>query len=114
MPPKRGRIRQNDAQQEGRVLLAIQAIENGQIPSIRQATKLYNIPRSTLQTRLTGTATRLSTRANSHKLTESEEETLVNWILSLDSRGTSPRPAIVREIANLLLTERGKQTVGEK
>jgi len=48
MPPKRGRIRQNDAQQEGRVLLAIQAIENGQIPSIRQAAKLYNIPRSTL------------------------------------------------------------------
>ena len=50
---------------------------------------------------------RAETRANSHKLTEIEEESLQKWILSMDSRGAAPRPSTVREMADLLLAARG-------
>lgn len=47
---------------------------------------------------------------------ELDEESLVRWILSLDhQRGAAPRPADIREMANILLPERGSpspQTVG--
>jgi hypothetical protein len=74
------------------------------------------VPESTLRSRLRGVQHRAISRANSHKLTEVEEETLQKWILSLDDRGAAPRPTTVRETANLLLQARGTtpvQTVGE-
>jgi hypothetical protein len=46
---------------------------------------------------------------------ELDQESLVRWILSLDQRGAAPRPAHIREMANILLSERGSpnpQTVG--
>jgi hypothetical protein len=52
-----------------------------------------------------------------HKLTQIEEESLKQRILSLDLRGAAPTPGHVREMANLLLAKRGSipiQTVGEK
>lgn len=50
-------------------------------------------------------------------MTQNEEESLVRWILSLDQRGAAPRPAYVREMANILLAQCGitpVQAVGEK
>ena len=117
MPPIRSRTSRNPAEQEGRILLAIQAFKNKEISSIREISRRFDIPRSTLRDRLSGHTERSTTRANSHKLTEIEEETLRKWILSLDDRGAAPRPTTVRETANLLLEARGNtpvQTVGEK
>ena len=71
----------------------------------------------TLRRRLAGRPQRQNTRANSHKLTQNEEESLLQWILSMDRRGAAPRPGHVRDMANLLLAKRGEspiQTVGEK
>jgi hypothetical protein len=65
--------------------------------------------------RLSGRTPRANSRVNNHKLTETEEESLLNWILDLDLRGLAPRPETVREIADLLLKERGDnppKTVG--
>ncbi|EED14543.1 conserved hypothetical protein [Talaromyces stipitatus ATCC 10500] len=58
-------------------------------------------------------AYRAETRANGHKLTQSEEESLVRWILDLDKRGLPPRHSLVRDMANCLLSQRGNQHVGE-
>ena len=69
MPPKRAQIGQKDPNQEGRVLLAIKAIQTGQITSVREAIRLFNIPRTTLRARLAGTPSRPITRANNYKLT---------------------------------------------
>ena len=73
MPLIRSRSSSNSAEQEGRILLAIQAFKNKEISSIRELARRFNIPRTTLQRRLTGDLFRPETRANNHKLTETEE-----------------------------------------
>jgi hypothetical protein len=117
MPPIRSQNRQKLAEQEGRILLAIQAIKKQEIPTISQAATQFNIPRTTLRRRLQGTTNRSETRANNHKLTQIEEESLQKWIISMDIRGAPPRPTTVQEMADILLAARGStqvQTVGEK
>ncbi|OQE34221.1 hypothetical protein PENCOP_c004G04951, partial [Penicillium coprophilum] len=111
MPPIRSRSSRNSTEQEGRILLAIQAFKNQEISSIREVARRFDVPRSTLSTRLHGTQNRAISRANSHKLTAIEEESLEKWILSMDSRGAGPRPSMVREMADLLLEKRGTTPV---
>jgi hypothetical protein len=107
MPPKARQNSRNLVEQEGRILLAISAIESKQITQIAKAARVYNVPRLTLRDRLHSSKYRKETRANSHKLTQNEEESLIQWISSLDRRGASPRPSDIREIANILLAARG-------
>jgi hypothetical protein len=116
MPPIRTQSSRNSIEQEGRILLAIQAINKQEILSIREAARRFEVPHTSLRNRLTRCKNRSETRANGHKLDEIEEQSLSQWILSMDSRGAAPRPATVREMANLLLAKRGStivQTVGE-
>ncbi|KAJ5281107.1 hypothetical protein N7478_006479 [Penicillium angulare] len=117
MPPIRLQTSRNSIEQEGRILLAIQAIKNQEISAVREAARRFNVSEPTLRRRLRGVQNCANSRANSHKLTEIEEETLRKWILSLDDRGVAPRPTTVRETVNILLKARGTtpiQTVGEK
>jgi transposase len=114
MPPIRNKNQKNSAEQEGRILLAISDLKNGKIHSVRQAAEIYNVSRSTLQNRVNGMAYRAEKRANNHKLTQFEEESLVKWVLDLDKRGLPPRHSLVREMANHLLLQHGNQQVGEK
>jgi AraC-like DNA-binding protein len=117
MPPIRSRSSQNSIEQEGRILLAIQAIRKKEISSIREVARRFNVPRSTLSTRLNRVQNRAISRANSQKLIDVKEDSLQKWILSIDSRGLAPRPSTIREIANLLLEKRGTTpvlSVGEK
>ena len=90
-------------EREGRILLAIQAIKRQEISALREAARCFNVPESTLRTRLYRTTFRAEIRANNYKLSETEEESLEKWILSIDLRRVAPRPSIVREIADLLL-----------
>ena len=99
------------------MLLAISALKNNEISNIREAARVYDVPRSTLQDRLRGKTHRNETRANSHKMTRNEEESLVQWILSLDQRGAAPRPAHIQEMADILISKQGDTTtttVGDK
>ena len=117
MPPIRSQSSSNLAEQEGRVLLAIQAFKNKEISSLALAARTFKVPRSTLRRRLSGIQDRANSRANSSKLTAIKEESLEKWILSMDLRGSAPRPSIVREMADLLLKKRGTTpvlSVGEK
>jgi hypothetical protein len=107
MPPIRTESSQKLANQEGRILLALSDIKNGRVKSIRAAAKLYEIPRSTLQTRAYSVVSIVERRNPNQKLTQLEEDSLTEWILSMDSRGAAPRPSTVREMANILLAARG-------
>ena len=101
--------------QEGRITLAIEALNQGHCKSVRAAAELFDVPRSTLQYRINKHPARRDTRPASCKLTETEESTLVQWILSMDERGLPPSSDIVRQMANLLLQKRSqnqRDTVG--
>lgn len=103
MPPIRNQNSQNSVHQEDRIQIAIKAFQNGEIPTIREITRVFDIPRRTLDRRLQGIPFRRDTPANGHKLTPEEEQSLLQWILSMDMRGSAPRPPMVREMANILL-----------
>src|SRR5699024_5736845 len=107
MPPKS----QNSIEQEGRVLLALSALEKSQIQSVRQAADHFQVPQTTLRRRLHGITSRSEKRANNHKLTQNEEESLLHWILSMDRRGAAPRPSHVQDMANILLAGRGSTNI---
>jgi hypothetical protein len=107
MPPTRPQTSRNSVEQEGRILLAIRALKKQDIATVSLAARTFNVPRSTLRDRISGRTERRIVRANSYKLTEIEEDSLQKWILSMDARGSAPRPSAVREIANLLLESRG-------
>lgn len=91
---------------ETRTDLAVQAIQSSQVPSIRAAATLYDVSNTTLQRRLHGRVTRRVAQVNNRKLTATEEQALLNRIISLDGRGFSPTLPFVRRMANLLLSQR--------
>ncbi|KAJ5170649.1 uncharacterized protein N7500_003432, partial [Penicillium coprophilum] len=93
----------NSTKQEGRLLLAIQAIKNRDIGSISLTARTFNVPRTTLRRRIDRIQYRANSRANYSKLTKIEEKSLKKWVLSIDSRGSAPRPSMVREIVDLIL-----------
>ena len=97
-------------------MLATEAIQKHQITSVRETARRFSVPEATVRCRLAGYTNRHDTRANNHNLTETEEYTLLQWILSMDSRGAAPSPA-VREKTNILLAQRGQiplETDGQK
>jgi hypothetical protein len=115
MPPIRSARTQNLVNQEGKILLALSDLQEGRVRSIRAAAKLYAIPRSTLQARADGRLSRVDIQPNGRKLTELEEDSLVQWVISMDERGAAPRKTTIREMANILLAARGSHpppTVG--
>ena len=117
MPPKVRTNSKDSIEQEGRILLAVSALKKKEIHTIREAARIYHVPYTTLQRRLNGHTFWAEARANNHKMTQNEEESLIQWILSMDRRGAAPRPSHVREMANILLSKRGStttQTVSEK
>jgi predicted transcriptional regulator len=77
MPPKLCQNLRNSAEWERSLLLTISALKNQETCNIREAARIYNVPRSTLQDRLRGKTTRSETHTNSYKLTQNEEESLI-------------------------------------
>jgi len=95
-----------DIPYETRLNLALQAIQSSQAPGIRATAALYNIPRTTLQDQLHGRAMLRNAQVNNRKLTPTEEQALLDRIISLDERGLSPTLPLVRRMADLLLSQR--------
>lgn len=100
--------------QEARVLLAIQAVHANTKMPIQRAATIYNVPRTTLRDRMRGRTTKRDVRNARHILTPTEEETIVRYVLDLDSRGFPPRISGVEDMANLLLATRGAKPVGKQ
>ena len=77
-------------QKEGRLALAVQAIQKKQIESHRRAAKLYDVSEKTLKRRIEGVAPQAQSNSKKRKLYPTEEQALVDWILALDRRGFPP------------------------
>jgi len=94
---------------EGRILLASRALREKRVTSQRQAALLYDAPRTTLRRRLRGTQPRSEIASANRKLSATEEQSLVQWILELDRRGFPPHIIDVRRMADALLAARGQE-----
>jgi hypothetical protein len=99
-------------QQEGRIALAMDTLKQGHFTSVRGAAKSYDVVHSTLQCRVHGQLVWCDSRPMNRKLSDTEESTLVQWILSMDQRGLSPRPNSVQQMANLLLQKWSNSSQG--
>ena len=98
---------------EASIQLALLALQQDAKLSIKRAAQLYNVPRTTLADRRAGKPSRRDCQPNSLKLTKTEEQVLVEYILDLDSRGFPPRLAAVRDMADSLLAARSAGKVGK-
>ena len=98
---------------EARIILAIEAIGSSKKISMRRAAQLYNVPYSTLRSRMMGATPAKEFRPKSHNLDAIEESVLVRYILDLDDRGFPPRLEDVEDMANYILASRGKRRVGK-
>ena len=76
MPPIQTKNSRNSIEQEGRLLLAVQAIKKQEIDSICEAVHYFNVLKSTLLYCLNNTPNQAETHANNHKLTEIKEKSL--------------------------------------
>lgn len=106
MPPR-------NIQREGRIALALQAMELDSKLGIRKALRLYNVPYSTLYNRKHKRATRQEAQEVQQKLTKTEEQCLIDWVLSMDKRGFPPRIDHLRQLANLLLKSRDNININD-
>jgi hypothetical protein len=104
----------SELSQEAKLFLAVQAIRSDPKMSIRHAAKTYTVPDTTLRRPVRGGIAKLDTRNGRHQLTLTEEQTLVQYILDLDSRGFPPRIDNVRDMANLLRKARHATLVGKQ
>jgi hypothetical protein len=100
-------------QHEGRLQLALEAYKSGQFRSHQAAAQAYNVKRRTLSHRAQGLPFRVEAAPNCQKLTTTEEQTIVRYILDLDSRGFAPQLCEVADMANKLLGVRGGKPVGK-
>jgi hypothetical protein len=98
---------------ESRINLAIEAKRTTPRLSIRKLAKQFDIPRTTLQYRMTGRTSKADKANGIPILTPSEEEAIVQYISQMDSRGFSPRRSYVQDMADLLMAKRGTRHVGK-
>ncbi len=101
------------ASNEARVILALKAFENDEKLSLRAAAKIYNVHHTTLLRRHAGRPIRCDTTPNSHRLTDSEEKAIIQYIIKLDVRSFPPRLRSIEDIANQLLRVRDAPSVGK-
>lgn len=107
MPPKRSQKAQKSVEQEGRILLAIKAIQNGRIFTIAAAARSFDVPRTPLADRMKGIPNLYEARGTGHKFTQLEEESIQDWLISMDQRGAALTIAMLRDMANLFLEHHG-------
>jgi hypothetical protein len=93
---------------EGRISLAVASFQNKPCQSKRALAAAFDVPESTLRTRLQGVRSRDATTPVNRKLSSVEEQSLVQWILDLDSRGFPPHIIDVRRMADALVAARGQ------
>jgi hypothetical protein len=98
-------------QEDSRVDLTLQAYTLGQFRSLRRAAIAFNIKYQRLSNRLYRISSRAQTRPNYQKLTVTKEQTIIQYILNLDSRGFAPRLCEVVDIADKVLGIRGSELV---
>jgi hypothetical protein len=99
--------------QETQIILAIKVIRSSKKLSKHYIAKIYKILYATFSYRITSRTYRPESKTNYYKLTNLEEDTIVRYILDLDSRGFASCLASIKDITNLLLESQGVLYIGK-
>ncbi len=99
---------------EARIILVIEAIRSNKKMSRRHIAKIYGVPESSLYDRINGKTPKAEKCDSQHKLTLSEEQTFVQYILDLNVQGFPPRIARMRDIADLFFTTHRTKLTGKQ
>jgi len=100
--------------QKGRIALAIKALRTTSRLSVRSATKAYDILESTFYNRIKSCTPKAEERNAQHNLISTEEETLVQYILDLDSRGFPLQLDDIQSMVDLLCKTYNAKLVGKQ
>jgi hypothetical protein len=93
--------------QETRIILAIKVIRSSKKLNKYRTAKIYKILYTTLSYRIASRTYRPESKTNYYKLTDLKEETIIRYILDLDSRGFVLYLINIKNITNLLLESQG-------
>ncbi|PHH55055.1 hypothetical protein CFIMG_007569RA00001 [Ceratocystis fimbriata CBS 114723] len=99
---------------ERNIVLALQSLQNDPKLRIYRAARIYKVPPSTLYDRYHGKPSRSDIVPKSRKLSDLEEQVIVEYIINLGSRGFPPRLRGVEEMANRLLADRDASPVSKR
>jgi hypothetical protein len=99
---------------EGRMDLAKDALQKHQFKSLSAAADHYDVYRTTLIDRMKGKRPKRGSITSNRLLTPTEEAYLIQWILSIDTRGFVPTVSTVRDMASLLASQYGKKVTAGK
>lgn len=103
----------SDAHKESLIVMAIEELKNGRVKNAHAAAIVFDIPYSTLRDRLSGKTWKGEAATNSMLFTVIEEESIVKYILDLDSKGYPARyddvAAMAQSILDLRLSTRTLQ-----
>jgi len=103
----------SSALKESRVILALEALQKNPKLSLHAAAKIYNVTINTIRNRRDGKPARYDTTPSSRRLTNSEEEAIIQYILELIARSFPPRLYSMEDIANQLLYVRDAPPIGK-
>ena len=93
--------------QEGKIQLALQALCRGNVPSVRQAAKIFGVPRSTLTDRSKGMPPAKECQQSMQRLCVQEELSLVRTIHQLVTWGWYLSINLLEGFATYLLKCKG-------
>jgi hypothetical protein len=74
-----------------------------EISTVAAAARSFEVPRTTLADRMKGISDLYEKSGTGHKLTQLEDESIQDWLISIDQTGAALTIAMLRDIANLLL-----------
>ena len=97
---------------EARINLALNALQRDLKLSNRAVAKIYTVNKDTLRDRHDSQPARRDIPANSCKLTDLEEKTIIRYIIKLYVRAFYPQLSYVEDIANRLLRECNALLIG--
>jgi hypothetical protein len=103
-----------ESSNEAKTILALQALQNDPKLSLRKAAAIYHVDRFALSRRRQGILSKRETLNKSRLFSNQEEDTIVKYLLDLDSRGFPSRLSYVEDIANSLRTNCNAPPVGKR
>jgi DNA-binding transcriptional regulator YhcF (GntR family) len=87
--------------------LAVKAVREGSVPSVRQASHLFNVNRNTIHNRLKGKRTVKELQQARQRLSTQEEESIKHCIYTMTAWGWPTTIRYVKSLATGLLKAKG-------